>query len=91
MSEGQKRLHAGQDATLARRRELLHGVREVLEVPKGDGGQRLTYERAEARCVTAVRSQRVGAAAVQPQLEHLLVAAGLLVRRNRDPVPANGA
>ena len=79
MSEGQERLHAGQDATLARRRKPRQGVREVLEVRERDGLQGLTDERAEARCVTPVRSLRIGAAAVQPQLEQLLVAAGLPV------------
>ena len=91
MTEGQKRLHAGQDATLARRREPRQGVREVLEVRKRDGAQRLTDERAEARYVTPVRSLRVGTAAVQPELLQLLVAAGLSVRRKRDPALANGA
>ena|SRR5436309_13136333 len=60
MSEGQERLHAGQDATLARRRELLQGVREVLEVRKRDGLQGLSGERAKARYVTPVRSLRIG-------------------------------
>src|SRR5438094_6201439 len=91
MTEGQERLYARQDATLARRRKPLQGVREVLEVRKRDGLQRLTHERAEARCVTTVRSLRVGAAAVQPQLEQLLVATGLLVRTKRDPALGNGA
>src|SRR5207245_553350 len=77
--------------TLARRRKPRQGVREVLEVPKRDGVQGLTDERAEARDVTAVRSLRIGAAAVQPQLQQLLVAAGLSVRRKRDPIPILGA
>jgi hypothetical protein len=90
MTERQERLYAGQDATLARRREPLQGVREVLEVRKRDGLQRLTDERAEARYVTPVRALRVGTAAVQPQLEQLLVAAGLLVGSRRDPALVNG-
>ena len=89
MTEGQQRLHARQDATLARRRELRQGVREVLEVRKRDGLQGLTDERAEARYITRVRSLRIGAAAVQPQLDQLLVAAGRLARRNPDPALAN--
>ena len=91
MTEGQKRFHAGQDATLARRRELRQGVREVLEVRKRDGPQGLSDERAKARYVTPVRSLRVGIAAVQPQLEHLLVAAGLSVRGKRDPTAILGS
>ena len=91
MTEGQERLHARQDATLARRREREQGVREALEVRKRGGLQGLTDERAEARDVTAVRSLRVVAAAVQPQLQQLLVAAGLSVRRKRDPIPPTNA
>jgi|SRR5438093_13376699 len=90
MTEGHERLHARQDATLARWRELRQGVREVLEVRKRDGVQRLAYERAEARYVTPVRSLRIRAAAVQPQLQQLLVGAGLPARRNRDPALVNG-
>ena len=61
------------------------------QVRKPDGVQRLTYERAEARCVTTVRSLGVRAAAVQPQLQQLLVAAGLPVSGGRDPSLINGA
>ena len=61
------------------------------QVRKPDGVQRLTYERAEARCVTTVRSLGVRAAAVQPQLQQLLVAVGPLARRNPVPALANGA
>src|SRR5438128_12603654 len=91
MTKGQERLHARQDATPARRRKPVQRVREVLEVRKRDGLQRLTHERAEPRYVTTVRSLRVGSAAVQPQLQQLLVAAGLLVRNERDPALVHGA
>src|SRR5438132_10958340 len=91
MTKGQERLHAGQDATPARRRKPVQRVREVLEVRKRDGLQRLTDERAEARYVTPVRSLRVGIAAVQPQLQHLLIAAGLLAHRKRAATPILGA
>ena len=87
MTEGQERLHARQDATPARRRKPVQRVREVLEVRKRDGLQGLTDERAEARYVTPVHSLRIGTTAVQPQLEQLLVADGLSVRRKRDPSP----
>src|SRR3989442_14246743 len=91
MTEGKERLHARQAPTLARRREPRQGVGEVLEVRKRDGLQRLTDERAEARYVTPVRSLRVEIAAVQPQLQQLLVAAGLPVSGNCDPALVNGA
>jgi len=88
MTEGHKRLHARQDATLARRRKRPQAICEVLEVRKGDGLQGLTDERAEARCITRVRSLGVGTTSVQPQLEQLLIAAGLLAR---DPALVNSA
>src|SRR5439155_4845118 len=91
MTEGQERFHAGQDATLARRREPLQGVREVLEIRKRDGLQGLGHESHEACRVTAIRSLRVGTTAVQPQLQQLLVAAGLPVRSQRDLTAILGA
>ena len=91
MTEGQERLHAGQDATLARRRKRTQGVCEFLKVRKRDIPQRLGYESEEACRVATIRSLRIGTTAVQPQLEQLLVAAGSLVRSKRDPALGNGA
>jgi hypothetical protein len=77
VAEGQQALEGGKDAVTAGGGQCTERIGEALEIGKGDRGERLPFPAMEAGDVGSVGALGVNGAAVEPDIDQVIVGMGL--------------